>query len=265
MLTPREQLIQRLLELDDDRLADITRYLDSLECGVSSPLSVPSIPSTGASEGSQGNESDDESSHSKDWPHAPVHRLSEHGTFIVTAGTYHKQHFFRGPDRLTLLESKLLAAAKRFGWQLEAWAVFSNHYHFVAHALPDCGKLGEMLKSLHAETAIDVNQADSEPGREVWYNYWDTELTFEKSYLARLNYVHQNAVRHGLVRVANQYRWCSAAWFERTASRAQVSTIYSFKTGKVKVIDDFEPVLECDDSSSLSFPKFPFKSIQGDS
>jgi len=41
------------------------------------------------------------------------------------------------------------------------------------------------------------------------------------------------------VRVANQYPWCSAAWFERVASPAQVKTIYSFKTDQVKVEDDF--------------------------
>ena len=40
-----------------------------------------------------------------------------------------------------------------------------------------------------------------------------------KSYLARLNYVHQNPVKHGLVRVANQYRWCSAAWLEHGIGR----------------------------------------------
>jgi len=46
-------------------------------------------------------------------------------------------------------------------------------------------------------------------------------------------------VKHGLVAVANQYRWCSAAWFEQVASPAQVKTIYSFKTDRVNVIDDF--------------------------
>ena len=49
-------------------------------------------------------------------------------------------------------------------------------------------------------------------------------------------------LHHGLVRVANQYRWCSAAWFERTATPAQVRTIYGFKTDQVNVLDDFDPV-----------------------
>jgi len=41
--------------------------------------------------------------------------------------------------------------------------------------------------------------------------------------------------------VANQYPWCSAAWFERTASAAQVKTIYRFKTDKLDLPDDFDP------------------------
>lgn len=43
-----------------------------------------------------------------DWPHAPVHRLGEKGTFIVTAGTYKKEHFFAGEKRLRLLHDTLL-------------------------------------------------------------------------------------------------------------------------------------------------------------
>ena len=78
--------------------------------------------------------------------------------------------------------------------------------------------------------------------RRLGFNYWETQLTFEKSYLARLNYVHQNPVKHGLARVANQYRWCSAAWFERTATRAQVGTVYGFETDKLNVQDDFHPI-----------------------
>src|SRR5207244_6040960 len=97
-----------------------------------------------------------------------------------------------------------------------------------------------VLRDLHADTALRINRLDGREGRQVWFNYWETQLTFERSYLARLNYVHQNAVKHGLVPVANQYRWCSAAWFEGTATPAQVKTIYSFKTDRTSVVDDFD-------------------------
>ena len=105
--------------------------------------------------------------------------------------------------------------------------------------MPGCTDLGKLLKRLHADTARELNRLDNAPGRQVWFNFWDTRLTYERSYFARLNYVHQNAVKHGLVTVANQYRWCSAAWFERTAAPPVVKTIYAFKIDKLNIRDDF--------------------------
>lgn len=175
----------------------------------------------------------------KDWPHAPVHRLDTSGVFMVTGATYGKVHLFKAPEHLTFLEGSLLALAKEFEWQLEAWAVFSNHYHFIARSLPESQDLKAMIHRLHTVTATELNRLQNFKGRKVWFNYWDTKLTFQKSYLARLNYVHQNPVKHGLVAVANQYEWCSACWFEQIATPAVVNTIYSFKTDSIKVLDEY--------------------------
>jgi putative transposase len=175
----------------------------------------------------------------KHWPHAPVHRLCSSGTFIVTAGTHLKEHRFRDEERRSFLQEKLLSLAQLYAWHIEAWAIFANHYHFVAHSPEDSASLRKFLGRLHTETAIHVNRLDGVTGRKVLHNFWDTRITYEKSYLARLNYVHQNAVKHGLVPVANQWPWCSAAWFERTAPPAMIETIYSFKTDAVNVFDDF--------------------------
>lgn len=101
-----------------------------------------------------------------------------------------------------------------------------------------------MLGKLHEKTATWVNRLDSAQGRQVWFNFRETKLTFEKSYLARLNYVHQNPVKHGLVSRAHQYPWCSASWFERTARPAQVKAIYGFKIDRLNIYDDYAVVPE---------------------
>ena len=176
----------------------------------------------------------------KDWPHAPVHRLADNAVYFVTASTLNKHHFFNTPAKLDLHERLLLSFAKEYGWQLEAWAVFANHYHIVARGNPDSKNLGEFLHRLHGVSAHDLNEMEDVRQRQVWFNFRDTKLTHQHSYLTRLNYVHQNAVKHKLVPVANQYPWCSAAWFERVASPAQVKTIYGFKIDRVSVEDDFE-------------------------
>jgi putative transposase len=175
----------------------------------------------------------------RDWPHSPPHRLPEAGTFIVTAGTYQKQSFFNTPLRLTRLTNSLLELVDKHGWQLHAWAVFPNHYHFVG----ECGeakRLRELVRELHSRSAKDINREEASEGRKIWFSYWESQITFHRSFLARLNYVHQNAVRHRLVSRASAYTWCSAGWFERRADGAFFRTVSSFPVDRVSVPDDFE-------------------------
>jgi putative transposase len=174
-----------------------------------------------------------------DWPHAPIHRFDSRGVYMVTAATLHKQHLFVADDSLDFLQRELMSLAERYEWDLHAWAVFSNHYHFVARSQQEVPSLGKFLSHLHSNTARELNRVDQKQGRDVWFNFWDSKLTYERSYMARLNYVHQNPVKHGLVSVANQYRWCSAGWFERTASPAMIKTIYAFKIDKLNIADDY--------------------------
>src|SRR5258708_32751428 len=59
----------------------------------------------------------------------------------------------------------------------------------------DSKDLKRFLIHLHANTARDLNRVDESVGRQVWFNFRDTRLTYERSYFARLNYVHRNAVK----------------------------------------------------------------------
>src|SRR6266545_2636320 len=88
-------------------------------------------------------------------------------------------------SRLRVLHRGLLTVARDFGWQLEAWAVFSNHYHFVAHSAanqPTAESLGSMLKTLHVKTSGWVNRLDKAAARQVWFNFRETRLTYPRSY-----------------------------------------------------------------------------------
>jgi putative transposase len=159
---------------------------------------------------------------------------------MVTGGTYLKQHHFRGDERLRFLCDALLSLAEKHAWNLQAWAVFSNHYHFVAVSPPDPASLPGFINELHSQTSAAANREDHAPGRRVWYQYWDTHLTYQKSYFARLSYVHRNAVHHRLVKEPSLYPWCSAGWFQRRATTAFYRTIMRFGIERLKLPDDFE-------------------------
>ncbi|MHB1238109.1 MAG: transposase [Gallionella sp.] len=158
---------------------------------------------------------------------------------MVTAGTYQKLPRWNTPERRDFLLDALFVRAAEFGWQLQAWAVLPNHYHFIAASPEDPSTLRRFLAKLHMTTAKQLNEWDSAPGRKVWYQFWDSHITFERSYLARLNYVHHNPLHHGVTDNASEYRWCSAKWFSENAPAALVATVGSCKMDKLEVADDF--------------------------
>src|SRR5690348_15172951 len=100
----------------------------------------------------------------RDWPHAPAHRLREGGTYIITAGTYGKDPLFDSSERLTYVTNALMTLTEEYGWSLEAWAVFPNHYHFVG-ASKNPNTLRRLIQYLHSISAKFINLCDETPGR----------------------------------------------------------------------------------------------------
>ena len=173
-----------------------------------------------------------------DWPHAPIHRLDAAGMYMVTAGTYKKEPLFNSRTKLNLLQSELFSRALAHGAALQAWAIFPNHYHWMAK-FTDAARLTNLVRELHSSTARSLNEMDRTPNRKVWFQFWDSHIAYQRSYFARVNYVHRNAVHHGIVRVASSYDWCSAGWFEREATPAFRKNVLSFPATRPTVPDDF--------------------------
>ena len=95
-----------------------------------------------------------------------------------------------------------------------------------------------MIRKLHSLTTRELNQRENQLGRtRLWQNFRETCLTHQHSYLARLHYVHQNAVHHKLVHHGSDYPWCSAAAFEKAVTPAWFKTITSFRYDEIAAKD----------------------------
>ncbi len=80
------------MRLPAEQLVEVERLLESL----SRPVPVPSL-----------RQSDPVPAAQRDW-HAPRHCFGGEGTYIVTAATLDRAHFFQGDVRLDYLETQLL-------------------------------------------------------------------------------------------------------------------------------------------------------------
>ncbi len=173
------------------------------------------------------------------WPHGPKHCFDEAGAYIVTAGTFGKKHILNTPEKRTRFCTLLFRLANKYNWDLQAWAIMSNHYHFIATTEAEAQTLKNLVHQLHITSAIGLNKLDGQTGRKVWHQYWDTRINYEKSYYARLHYVNTNPVHHGICDNAEMYEWCSASWLKHNASPAMYNTIMNFKSDQININDDF--------------------------
>lgn len=171
------------------------------------------------------------------WPHAPSKVVTGPGPYIITASTYQKQSYFNDAKRLQFLQETLFESALQFEWELQAWAIFSNHYHLVGICAHENG-VYELSKRVHAITSQHVNRLDQTPGRKVWFRCWDTRITHEKSYLARLAYVHNNPAKHLGVH-PDSYPFCSMHWFKTKADRPFYETVMGFPYEDISIDDEF--------------------------
>lgn len=171
------------------------------------------------------------------WPHAPSKLVTEPGIYFVTAGTYHKAHFFNSRQKLDHLRTVIFDTCLEFDFQLQAWAIFSNHYHLIGISSEDT-VVQRLTHKIHGVSARELNRLDNQVGRRVWYQMRDTRLTYEKSYLARLNYVHNNPSKHGFGPSLN-YEFCSAHWFETHGDRAFAEAVNSFRYDELNIEDDY--------------------------
>jgi len=171
--------------------------------------------------------------------HTPPHYFVSNAMYMVTGAIVHKQHLLSEDRRKEFFLKTLFEKATLFGWIMEAWAVLQNHYHFIAQAPEDATTLAKLLQQVHSITAIQINRWDNTPGRQVWQNYWDTCITYERSYLARMHYVHMNPVKHGLIDNALNYPFCSYKWFIEQGEDGLKKQVFDQPIDKVDVFDDF--------------------------
>jgi len=175
----------------------------------------------------------------KIYPHNPPHLFRPCAIYMVTGATLRKRYLLDTGEKKQHFCETLFKRATILGWDLEAWAVLSNHYHFVAQAPEEATTLKLLIQAVHSISSKYVNHLDGTPGRQVWYNYWDTCITYETSYLARLHYVHVNAVKHGVVARAEDYPFCSYRWFMEGVAPDFWRRVFAQPIDRLHVEDDF--------------------------
>jgi putative transposase len=158
---------------------------------------------------------------------------------MVTGATYKKNPFLSSSEKKEHFLCVLFERLEIIEWRLDAWAILPNIYHFIAQSSDFTENLSSTMRAIHSINGKYINALDKTPGRRVWYNYWDTCITHEGSYLARLHYVHVNPVKHGIVDCPEDYGFCSYDWFMRNSDSSHRNKVFHQPMELINVKDDF--------------------------
>ena len=111
-----------------------------------------------------------------------------------------------------LLIEVLEGARRRLGFLLYGYVLMPDHWH----ALVWTGYPLTISQAIHDVKKVSARQLHRQRGTQgpVWqHQFWDRFVRHAREFSDRLEYMHLNPVRKGLVRKPEQWRWSSYSNF----------------------------------------------------
>ena len=175
----------------------------------------------------------------KTYKHNPPHLFRSNAKYFITGATYEKKYHLEEESAKQRLIESINKGFTDNNWKLEDWVILNNHYHLMVEAPEGAKTLSGIMRDIHKFTAIWIkkNIASAMSEDKIWWNYWDTCLTYESSYYSRLNYLWNNPLKHGLAEKPED--WKFGSYYYRFKEQPEYLREKQYPFDKVKVFDDF--------------------------
>ena len=135
---------------------------------------------------------------------------------VVQRGNRRQDVFFNDRDRFVYI-TLLRTACEEHGVRIWAYCLMRNHVHVIA--VPEhADSLARCFADAHVRYTRRINRREGWQGH-LWQARFCSRVMDERYLVAAVRYVERNPVTAGLVRLAWQYRWSSAAWHVGIRSR----------------------------------------------
>jgi putative transposase len=134
---------------------------------------------------------------------------------FVTGNCINRFPVFSDPECCVAFLAEFKKLNKQWPAKLIAYVLMPDHFHFISN--PQDGRIIEFCRDLKSKAAKAIVKATdrfrfplSEDGHQVWQQsfkavpLWSGWMIDQK-----INYIHANPVRAGLVKTARDYYWSS--------------------------------------------------------
>jgi putative transposase len=103
------------------------------------------------------------------------------------------------------------------GFVLTAWVFLPDHWHAIFYPASPV-TIALVMECIKVSSTSRINAVRRERGKLWQPRYFDRVLRTVKEYREKVDYIHQNPVRAGLVKRAEDWLWSSAREYSGTLS-----------------------------------------------
>ena len=177
----------------------------------------------------------------KIYSHNPPHLFVSGVKYFITGATYLKKPFLRLSEAKLYLLKSIRKGSEKYKWILEDWVILDNHYHLMLQAPDRDIDLSRLMNEIHRFTGLWIkkNINGTKRYKKIFHNYWDTCITYESSYFARLNYIWFNPVKHNYVDDPKDYLFGSYCYRIKGEKIQMEGIKKKYRWDKINVKDDF--------------------------
>ena len=149
----------------------------------------------------------------------------------VTSVTFQRLPVFRTSELKEVVCKALAEARESAKFLLFAYVIMPDHLHAIVDSSSKPSKILQYINGISSKRVIDYLKVNGyekslaklrhqEWERKYVHSLWDHHpnakvLTHEEVFIQKVNYLHQNPVRAGLVSQPEEYRWSSARIWAR--------------------------------------------------
>ncbi|PZF71317.1 REP-associated tyrosine transposase [Taibaiella soli] len=146
---------------------------------------------------------------------------NQYGMHFITCTVHQWVDIFTRTDYIAILLDSIRFCQKRKGLKVYAWVIMSNHIHLIVSSTQD--ELSDIIRDLKKFTSrqiVQSTEANPKESRKRWLlwlfkkdngvcfweeGYHGEEILTQSFFNTKLNYIHMNPVRAGIVDKEEDY------------------------------------------------------------
>jgi len=156
--------------------------------------------------------------------------LKDESFFFVTTTVVDFQKIFNDKKCCDALISNIKYYQKKYNFEILAYVIMPSHFHCIVQVDKKNGTISDIMRDIKKYSAWDIMEIIKDMKREdlikifennaIEYNdrkrkFWmkrfdDQVIRTQKMFYTKLNYIHNNPVKAGLVNCPEEYRYSSA-------------------------------------------------------